>query len=145
MAYSETIDHVTLSHLVTAGALHSVNVIGQHDSWSLIVGYGNKEAALAARQSKKIRQFKQFDTLTNYLKSIGIVSFHVDAANYDPAIKTRTNSAQAKLMKEKHQAAAHNQWFKAEVEKGLKQLQDQPTNLLDHEEVFTNIEQRYAD
>ena len=52
----------------------------------MLVKYGAQERALAAQRSRQVRLFRRFETLTTYLKEIGIERFEVDAVDYDPAL-----------------------------------------------------------
>lgn len=88
MANTETIDHAILQRLVEAGAVRGVDVIGQPGGWSVVFKYGMTERALAVRGGK-IRIFRKMQTLVAYLRELGIVQFHVNAANYDPTVTTR--------------------------------------------------------
>ncbi len=83
---SDTIDHVTLQHLVEAGAVRGADVVGQPGGWGIVIKYGMTERALAARRGA-LRIFIRFETLVNYLKSIGILQFNVNASNYDSSDK----------------------------------------------------------
>lgn len=85
----ETIDHVTLQRLIEAGAVRGADVIGQPEGWSVVIKYGMTERALAVRRGA-IRVFRHLETLVNYLREIGISQFTVNAANYDPAARSRT-------------------------------------------------------
>jgi len=68
---NDTIDHVTLQHLVAAGAVRGADVVGQSGGWEIVIKYGMVERVLAARRGA-VRKFSRFETLVNYLKSIGI-------------------------------------------------------------------------
>lgn len=86
---ANTIDHVTLGHLVEAGAIRGADVIGGPEGWGVVVKYGMNERALAARRGA-VRTFRKFETLVGYLKELGISQYQVNAANFDAAtLKTR--------------------------------------------------------
>lgn len=117
---AETIDHNTLSRLVEAGAVDAVHVIGQLGGWGVVIKYGRTERPLAASRSREVRLFKKLETVVSYLKEIGISRFDVDAANYDAAqLKTYSRPDRAEAMRQAHQAAAHDKWFRAQVQQGL--------------------------
>jgi hypothetical protein len=113
----DTIDHVTLSQLVAAGAINSAHVVGQSGGWAITVKYGTAERMLAAQRSKQVRQFKRMETLVCYLQGIGISRFDVDIGNYVPETTARPDRAQA--LRQAHEAAAHGRWFRNEVEQSL--------------------------
>lgn len=116
----DTIDHVTLSRLVEAGAVHGANIIGQPGGWEVVIKYGMTERALAARRGS-VRTFRKFETLVSYLKGIGVAQYQVDAAGFDPvALKlTRRNKSAQERLKAAHGAAAYDKWFREEVQKSL--------------------------
>lgn len=117
---AETIDHGTLSRLVEAGAVRGAHIVGQSGGWAVLVKYGMYERPLAAQRSRQVRLFKKFETLVGYLKGIGIVRFDVDAANYD--VTTATTSRRpdrAEALKNAHQAAAYDTWFREQVQASI--------------------------
>jgi hypothetical protein len=130
---SDTIDHVTLQHLVEAGVVKGADVVGQPGGWGIIIRYGVTERALAARRGA-IRIFSRFETLVNYLKGIGISQFNVNAINYDPADK-RSRPDSSERMKRTFDAADHDKWFRVQVEKAVEQANDPDTVWVSHEEV----------
>jgi hypothetical protein len=130
---TDTIDHVTLQHLVEAGAVGGAEVIGQPGGWGIVVKYGMMERALAARRGA-IRVFSRFETLVNYLKGIGISQFNVNASNYDPAEKRARPDAAAR-MKRTFDAAEHDKWFREQVQEGIRQADDPSTEWISDAEV----------
>ncbi len=117
---AETIDHATLAKLAEAGLVRSARAVGQDGGWGITVKYGVTERALATQRSGQVRIFRKLETLVEYLKSIGIARFDVDAVHYDPragiAIK-RPDRAVA--MKDAHAAAAYTKWLQAEVQEAI--------------------------
>ena len=131
---AETIDHSTLTELVEAGALRGAHVVGQPGGWSLRVKYGAAERALAAQRSRQVRVFRRIETLVSYLKDVGIEHFDVDAADYQAeGGKTRPDRAEA--MRRAHEAAAHDKWFRDQIEEAIKEADDPNTDWVLHEDV----------
>uniref|UniRef100_UPI0039F6A686 type II toxin-antitoxin system RelB family antitoxin n=1 Tax=Sulfuriferula sp. GW6 TaxID=3345112 RepID=UPI0039F6A686 len=129
---TETIDHTTLSRLAEAGAVRSAHIVGQKGGWGVLVKYGMTERALAAQRSHQVRIFRKFETLVSYLKGVGIARFEVDAVDYDPTLKaTRARPDRAVAMKNAHEAAAYDKWFRAQVQEAL----DDPRPSIPHEQV----------
>jgi hypothetical protein len=116
----DTIDHVTLSHLVEAGAVRGADVIGQPGGWGVVIKYGMTERALAARRGA-VRTFRKFETLVGYLKEIGIAEYRVNAANFDPLTKPMTSARpdSAERLRHAHESAAYDDWFRAKVAASL--------------------------
>jgi len=143
---TETIDHNTLSRLVEAGAVRGAHVIGQAGGWGVLIQYGMLERPLAASCSKQVRTFKKLETLVAYLKDIGISRFDVDATQYDPAsLKTYTRPDRAAAMRQAHEAAAYDKWFRDEVEQALKEADDPNTVWIPHEEVKASWAKKRAE
>lgn len=119
----ETIDHVTLQHLVEADAVRGADVVGQPGGWGVIIKYGITERTLAARRGA-VRVFSRFETLVTYLKKVGISQFTVNTSNYNPAGK-RERPDSAARMKRTFDAAEHDQWFREQVQEAIREA-DQP-------------------
>lgn len=112
----DTIDRTTLEHLVQAGAVKGASIVGQPGGWGVVVHYGLTERALAARRGA-IRNFKKFETLVQYLKSIGLVKYQVDASGYEPGTPAsdRKRTDAAERMKDAHAAVAYRNWLEGKV------------------------------
>ena len=137
MADREMIDHITFARLVEAGAVRTVDVIGQPGGWGVMVKYGMVERPLAVRRGS-VRLFRRLETLTEYLRGLGIVQYHVNAANYDPQTPTQsTRPDSAARLKRVHEAAAHDQWFREQVEQAVQEADDPNTQWVTHEEAKT--------
>ncbi len=141
---TETIDHATLAELVEAGALRGAHVVGQPGGWSLRVKYGAAERSLAAQRSRQVRVFRRMETLVSYLKDIGIERFDVDAADYEAeGGKSRPDRAEA--MRRTHEAAAHDKWFREQVEAAVKEADDPNTEWVPHEIVKQDMARQRAE
>lgn len=141
---SDTIDHVTLQHLVEAGAVRGADVVGQPGGWGIVIKYGMTQRALAARRGA-IRVFSRFETLVSYLKGIGISQFVVNASNYDPTDKKTHRPDSAVRMKRTFDAAEHDKWFREQVEEGIQLANDPNTVWVSSEEVTAmGVERRAA-
>lgn len=133
---AETIDHTTLSRLVEAGAVRGAHVVGQDGGWAIMIKYGMAERALAAQRSRQVRLFKRMETLVSYLKDVGISRFDVDAADYAPeTVKTHSRPDRAEALRRAHEAAAHDRWFRGQVEEALREADDPNTEWIPHDVV----------
>ncbi len=140
---AETIDHGMLAGLVAAGAVRTAHVVGQPGGWSLRVKYGAAERALAAQRSRQVRIFRRMETLVSYLQDLGIERFDVDATDYEAeGGKSRPDRAEA--MRRAHEAAAHDQWFRAQVEEAISEADDPNTEWVSHEVVKQGIARQRA-
>lgn len=130
-----TIDHATLERLVEAGAVRGASVIGQPGGWGVVVQYGMTERALAAKRGA-VRIFRKFETLSGYLKDMGIVKYQVDASQYDPAAlkveRKRTDASER--MKEAHEAVAYRNWLEGKVGASKAGLADGSNNTISAKE-----------
>lgn len=138
----DTIDHVTLQHLVTAGAVRGADVVGQPGGWGIVIKYGMTERALAARRGA-VRIFARFETLVTYLKGIGISQFNVNASNFDPA-ERRSRPDTAERLKRTYCAAEHDRWFSEQVAEGIRQADDPNTVMIPHDEVVRDMHRQRA-
>lgn len=112
----DTIDRTTLEHLVEAGAVKGASIVGQPGGWGVVFHYGLTERVLAARRGA-IRNFKRFETLVDYLKSIGLAKYQVDATGYEPGVPAsdRKRTDAAERMKDAHAAVAYRNWLEGKV------------------------------
>ncbi|MFG6459699.1 hypothetical protein [Roseateles sp. BYS96W] len=142
---AETIDHTTLTRLVEAQAVRAAHVIGQPGGWSIVVKYGMTERPLAATRSREVRVFKKFETLVGYLKDLGVSSFDVNAADYDPAGgKTVARPDQSAALKRAHEAAAHDKWFRAQVAEAVAEADAPGAEWIPHEVVKADMAKQRA-
>ncbi len=136
---SDTIDHLTLSRLVAAGSVREASVVGQPGGWGVVIQCGMTERALAAKRGA-VRVFRKFETLAGYLKDMGVTRYQVDATGFDPAaLKAgRRRDDASERMKQTHEAAAHDQWFRAQVKAAL----DDPAASIHQEAVSAEFEKK---
>ena len=114
-APAHTVDHPTLENLAHAGVLRSTRAVGQSGGWKIVVEYGNAESVLTAKRGE-VRLFKKFDTLTAYLKRLGIDQFRIDARHFDPTAKEPAKRADsAERMRDAHEAVAYRNWLEGRV------------------------------
>ena len=115
---SETINHTTLEQLVEANAVRSTTVVGVQGGWSVLVRYGMAERRLAAQRGG-VRTWRRLDAVAGYLRGLGLARFEVDAANHED-VPDQKRPDRAKAMRELHDAAEHDRWFREQVEEAVK-------------------------
>ncbi|WP_376711048.1 hypothetical protein [Pseudochrobactrum lubricantis] len=143
---TETIDHSTLSRLVEAGAVRGAHVVGQEGGWAVMIKYGMAERALAAQRSRQVRLFKRMETLVSYLKQVGISRFDVDAVDFAPeTVKTHSRPDRAEALRRAHEAAAHDRWFREQVEEALHEADDPKTEWITHDVVKQDMARQRAE
>jgi len=129
---SKTINHTTLEQLVEANAVRSTTVVGVQGGWSVLVRYGMAERRLAAQRGG-VRTWRRLDAVAGYLRGLGLAQFEVDAANHeDVPGQKRPDRAQA--MRELHDAAEHDRWFREQVEAAVKKADSGKAEWIEDEE-----------
>lgn len=126
----EAIDHRTLAKLVESGAVRAARVISQAGGWGVIVTCGKTARPLAAQRGK-VRLFSKLETVAVYLRGIGIPRFDVDVVDYDPERARRARPDRSEALKQAHEAAAYDKWFRGQVQVAL----DDPRPSMPDEEV----------
>lgn len=138
----KTIDHGTLRRLVEAGANVGAEVVGSGGSWGIVISYGSINQTLAATRGRP-KTFRQFETLTGYLKALGIVEYRVNAAEFEPGgtqkdAPDRRSVTASERMKLAHEAAAYDAWFRAQVQASI----DDPRPSLSNDQARTQMAAR---
>ena len=119
----KTIDHSTLRRLVDAGAHVGAEVIGGVGGWGVVIRYGRASQTLAATRGAP-RTWRQFETLAGYLKEFGIVEYRVNTAEFAPGAAVgkqddKRSATASERMKRAHQAAAHDTWFREQIQASI--------------------------
>lgn len=145
MAPTETIDHRTVAQAVRAGAVRGAHIVGQAGGWGVVFHYGQTTPVLAAKRGE-VRTFARLETLVGYLKDLGIPKFEVDASGYEPekTSRPRMRADAAERLRHAHQAAAHDKWFRMEVEEALQEADDPNTEWVSHEVVKADMAKQRA-
>ena len=119
----KTIDHSTLRRLVDAGAQVGAEVVGGAGGWGVVISYGRASQTLTATRGAP-RTWRQFETLAGYLKELGIVEYRVNTAHFAPGATVgkpagKRSATASERMKRAHQAAAHDSWFREQVQASI--------------------------
>lgn len=125
--------------------MRGAHVVGQPGGWRVVFHYGQATPVLAAKRGE-VRTFARLETLVEYLKQLGIRKFEVDASSYDPdrTSRPRMRADAAERLRHTHQAAAHDKWFRAEVENALQEADDPNTEWIPHEVVKADMAKQRA-
>ncbi|CAD2265259.1 hypothetical protein X12_004532 (plasmid) [Xanthomonas arboricola] len=118
MRHNDVVKMATLRELATAGSVRSVSVVGQKGGYAVNVRYGMAERTLAGKDGEA-RLFKTIDTAANTLRELGIASFDVDAVNFEPGRLRPARPDLAERMRGRHEAGAHDEWFRSQVQASL--------------------------
>lgn len=144
---NQTIDTATARRMAEAGTIRGVSIVGQPGGWSVMLKTGIHEKPLGAQKTDKPRTWRSLDTLTEYLrKDLSIVRIDsVDATHHSSVDVHRSGRPDAAArMKRAHEAAAHDAWFRAEVEAGIKEANDPATEWVPHAKVMADLDNRIA-
>jgi ribonuclease HI len=145
--HQKTIDHGTLRRLVDAGAHVGAEVVGAPGGWGVVISYGRASQTLAVTRGEA-RTFRKFETVAAYLKELGITDLRVHTAEFDPGAVAKPTDKRSELaterMKRAHEAAAHDKWFREQVEIGLAEADDLATEWVPHDVVKADMAQQRA-
>lgn len=131
----EIIDGKAVKSLVEAEAIRGAVVRGQPGGWAVVVRLGSGERAVAAQRTRRPRLWRNLNTAAAYVRDeLGLSRFEVDAAGHDPEAVARKRPDQAERLRRQHEAAAHDAWFRAEVQKTLDALDEGSLGLVSEEE-----------
>lgn len=119
----KTIDHGTLRRLVNAGANVDAEVVGAAGGWGVVINFGRARQTLTVTRGKP-RTFRLFETLAGYLKDLGITEVSVNTAGFQPGARAsdpadKRSAAASARMTRAHQAAAHDAWFREQVQASI--------------------------
>lgn len=139
---NQTIDTATARRMAEAGTICGVSIIGQPGGWSVMLKTGIQEKPLGGQKTDRPRTWRSLDTLTEYLrKDLSIVRIDgIDATHHSSADAHRTGRPDAAArMKRAHEVAAHDAWFRAQVDAGVKEADDPTTQWISHEESMARM------
>lgn len=133
-----TIDTALARRMIEANAIRGASIIGRPGGWSVMLKLGEAEKPLSAQRTGKPRTWRSLDTCVEYLKTeLHIVRVELlDASGHsanDAARTTRADSSER--LKHAHEAAAHDKWFRAQVEQAIREADDPDTAWVPHDVV----------
>ncbi len=99
------------------------------------------DGVLITTRTKEPRRFADPRKAMLLLRAMGIATAQLDISRWNPD-ETATGTARpdrAVAMKRAHEAAAHDRWFRAQVEQGLREANDPATVMLPHARVMTEM------
>ena len=138
---SHTVDTAMAKRLVASCAIQGASIIGQAGGWSVLLKLGLQEKPLGAQRSDKPRMWRSLDRCVEYLKKeLHIARFDLlDATNFSDAPLTgKPREDASERLRRAHEAAAHDNWFRQQVEIGLAEADDPATEWVSDEEANTS-------
>ena len=100
----DNINHNALKHLIEANSVKIATATADGDTWILTVVAGETKKTVMAKNSGKARIWRKLETLTKYLKGLGLDHFIIDATNFDPSQKSLQRPDSAAILKRTHLA-----------------------------------------
>lgn len=139
----QAINQRTLQQLIDDGLVRSALAVPNNGHWELIVNDGQVSRVLATTTGNKVRTWSKMDTLIDYIAKLGITTLETDLTDYTAGIKTtRKRSDRTKSMRQTHEAARHDLWFREQVIIALIEADSTHARWIDAEDVRTRMEQR---
>lgn len=132
-----TIDTAMARRMVEASAIRGASIVGQPGGWSVLLKVGMTEKPLGTQRTDKPRTWRSLDTCMDYLRTeLRIVRVDgIDASQYSvEGVHLRRRQDSAARLKAAHEAAAHDRWFREQVEIGLREADDPATEWVSDDE-----------
>lgn len=139
---SHTVDTAMAKRMVEAAAIRGASIIGQPGGWSVVLKLGMQEKPLGAQRRDTPRLWRSLDRCVDYLKNeLHIARFELlDATQHSHVpLEGKSREDAAARLRQAHAAAAHDRWFRAEVEKAIKEADDPNTEWVSHEVVKADM------
>lgn len=119
---TQTIDSAMARRMVEVSAIQGASIIGLPGGWSVMLKLGRVEKLLGTQRTDKPRTWRSLDTCMDYLRNeLHIVRVDLlDATHYsndDASRRPRLDAAER--MKRAHEAAAHDAWFREQVQASI--------------------------
>jgi hypothetical protein len=124
------------------GGIMSVTLRAEGGTFVVAVATRNGEDGfLVTTRTRQARRFRDPRKALLLLREIGITSVQVDATDWNPneAAGGTPRPDRSEALKRAHEAAAHDRWFRAQVEEALREANDPATVGIPHEEVMGDM------
>ncbi len=145
MTETSIIDGKAVRTLVEARAIRSATILGAPGGWSILVRYGDAERAVAAQRARAPRLWRTLAAAAAYIRDdLGVLRFEVDMAGHAPDARPRRRPDQAAALRRAHEAAEHDRWFRAEIEKAAAEAESPDAVWIDHETVEEDMRRQRA-
>jgi hypothetical protein len=147
MVNTQTVDTAMARRLVDAMAIQGASIIGQPGGWSVLLKLGSVEKPLGVQRTDKPRTWRSLDRCVDYLKNeLHLARFELlDATLHsDAGVAGKARGDAAERMRQTHQAAAYDKWFRAEVAQGLQEADDPAMPWISNDAVMAESAERRA-
>lgn len=134
-ALPDIVDGKTAERLAEGQAIQAATILGRPGGWAVRIRYGSTERVIAAQRTRHPRLWRNLNTAAAYVRdTLGMARFDVDATAHDPGAVDRSRPDTAERQRRAHEAAEHDRWFRAEVQKTLDGIADGSVRLIEEEE-----------
>ena len=125
-----------------AGGISSVTL--KAEGGAFVVAFATRNGDDGLLVTTRARQPRRFNDLRKAMvlrREMGIVSMQVDATHWNPdeAAAGTPRPDRSEALKRAHEAAAHDRWFRAQVDEALREVDDPETVRIPHEQVMADM------
>ncbi len=135
--------------MIEAAAIRGVVIIGQAGGWSVFFKLGATEKPLGTQRTDQPRLWRSLDRCVDYLKNeLHLARFELlDATNYSsvPLEGGKSRDDASARLRNAHEAASHDKWFREQVEQGLAEADDPATNWISNHEASESWAKKRAE
>lgn len=141
---------VTLEQLratTDAGGVLGVTLKAQGSAFFVSIETRRGERLLVTTRRREPRKFIDPRKAMLILREIGIREMRVDGTQWRPEeaeLEKTARPDRAVAMKQAHEAASHDKWFREQVEQGIKEADDPNTLWVSNEEAEARATERRA-
>ncbi len=125
-----------------AGGIASVTLKAEGGAFVVtVVTRSGDDGLLVTTRSREPRRFTDLRKAMRLLREMGIASVQVDTTHWNPdePMAGTPRPDRSAAMKHAHEAAAHDRWFRSQVEEALREADDPATVTIPHEEVTAEM------
>ena len=125
-----------------AGGITSVTLRAEGGAFVVAVATRTgDDGLLVTTRTREPRRFADLRKAMLLLREMGIASVQVDATHWNPdeAMAGTPRPDRSVAMKRAHEAAAHDRWFRSQVEEALREVDDPATVVIPHEQVMAEM------
>lgn len=145
-ALPDIVDGKTAERLAEGEAIQAATILGRPGGWAVLIRYGSTERVIAAQRSRRPRLWRNLNTAAAYVReTLGMARFDVDATAHDPGAVDRSRPDTAERQRQAHEAAEHDRWFRAQVQKTLDGIAAGTVKMISHEEHTARWQKRRAE
>jgi hypothetical protein len=138
----QTLTLAQLRATIQAGGIASITLKAEGGAFLVAVATrSGGDGLLVTTRTKEPRRFADLRKAMLLLREVGITTVQVDATRWNPSETAAggTRPDRAMAMKRAHEAAAHDRWFRAQVEGGLREADEPGAVTLPHEQVMADM------